>query len=79
MPPVPTAMELYLIDLSRILQIGEEIETLDTDIQLMETLLSLDPEGENALMIRTQIDMLQMSKRRLEEERQQLRNGMIIP
>lgn len=78
-PPVPTDWQIYQAQLTRILQIDAEIDDIETEIELMELLLRLDPNGVNAPMIQMQLDMLRMSKAALEAERQQLRNQMIAP
>lgn len=76
-PPVPSPEMIYLSNLARVLQIGEELDGIDTDIRLAQFLLDIDPNGANAPMLQMQIQMLQMQKATLEAERESLRKSMI--
>lgn len=75
-PPVPTAMEIYMANFGRVIQIGEEIDEINAELDLQRFLLSLDPDGLNAPMIRMSIMMLEARKASLQAERQGLRNQM---
>lgn len=75
-PEIPTQTEMYLADLARVLQIGDELEEIDAELALQKFLLSLDPNGANAPMIQMQIMMLEAERDALEAERQMLRDRM---
>jgi hypothetical protein len=75
-PPVPTAMEMYMSDFAMVIRIGEEIDEINAELDLQRFLLSLDPDGLNAPMIQMSIMMFETRKASLEAERQALRNQM---
>lgn len=76
-PEIPTAEEIYQANLARVLQIGAEIEEIESEISLLQFLLNLDPNGVNAPTLQMQIMTLQMTKGMLEAERQSLRDEML--
>ena len=76
MPPVPTAMEIYMANFGRVIQIGEEIDEISAELDLQRFLMSLDPDGLNAPMIRMSIMMLEARMASLQAERQELRDQM---
>ena len=76
-PEPPTQAELYLLDLERVLEIGEELDDIDAELALQRFLLQLDPNGVNAPAIQMHIMTLEMQRAMLESERDTLRQKMM--